>query len=152
MVITWRERFDRDMLRLVEPLARRNWDETGGYADLDYDVDWDMYMQMERMGVLYCFVARDDETDEVVAFSFYFRSPGHPHDKKVGYAIQDTFYVVPEYRKRGVGLTMLSFVEQYLMNEGVGVITQAAKPDSNFDKVLRAKGYEHTENMFLKRL
>jgi len=152
MIDVCREVLDAGVIGALAPGIARNWAETGGFADLDLDVDWDLYRQLDDMGLLYPFVAYDTDTNEIVGFLFYIKSPGHPHDKKVPFAIQDTIYVEPEYRKKGVATVMLSFAEIYLLNDGIGVVSQAAKPGSGFNKVLERKGYEHTDNMYLKRL
>jgi len=150
MITVSHQNLDIDLVHRLLPGARRNWDTSGGYADLDFDVDWGMYLQLQVMGILKVFIANDG--DEIAGFLWYIVSPGHPHDMKVPYAIQDTFYVEHAYRKKGVALRMLSFAEGYLRREGVGVVTQSAKLDSDFNKVLLRRGYEHTENMYLKRI
>lgn len=152
MIDVTRVNLDAGIICSLMPGIRRNWAETGGFADLDLDIDWETYRVLDDSGILVVFAAYDCDTNDIVGFLFYVTVPGHPHDQKVPYAIQDTFYVEPEYRGLGVGLTMLAYAEIYLKNEGIGVVTQAAKPGSGFNKVLKSKGYEHTENMYLKRL
>jgi len=152
MISVTRVNLDAGVIGDLAPGIERNWEETGGFANLELDIDWDMYRALDECGVLYVFAAYDCETHEAVGFIFYIVSPGHPHDKKVPFAIQDTIYVEPEYRKKGVCTSLLAFAEIYLKSEGVGVVSQSAKPGSGFNKVLERKGYEHTDNMYLKRL
>lgn len=147
---TCRVTLDAGVICDLTPLIEANWAETGGYADLELNVDWDTYRQLDDLGVFYCFVMYDG-TDPI-GYSFYIAAPSHPHDRTKRFAVQDTFYVTPEQRARGAGLSLLAYVEAFLMKEGIDVITQAAKPGSSFNKVLERKGYEHTENMYLKRL
>ena len=141
---------DAGMICALQPLLEDNWNETGGYADLELDVDWDTYRKLDELGVFYAFVLYDGV--DIIGYSFYIRAPHHPHDQSKHFAIQDTFYVVPEYRQQGAGLMLLAMVEDFLRHDGVDLITQAAKPGSGFNKVLQLRGYEHTENMYLKRL
>ena len=147
---TCRVKLDAGVIGDLTPLTEANWRETGGYADLELNVDWETYRQLDEIGVFYAFVMYDGLTP--IGYSFYIAAPCHPHDKTKRFAVQDTFYVIPNQRAKGAGLSLLAFVEAYLMNEGFNVITQAAKPGSGFNRVLERKGYEHTENMYLKRL
>jgi len=139
-----------DLMQRLLPSVRRNWEASGGYADLDFDVDWGMYLTLQERGILKVFVAT--EGGEIAGYLWYIISPGHPHDRKVPFAIQDTFFVEHAYRKKGVALKLMTFAEGALRQDGIGVVTQAAKPGSEFNRVLERKGYEHTENMYLKRL
>ena len=135
----------------MAPVIVRNWHESGGYADLELDMNWEMYDELEAIGVLNIFVARTAE-GVIAGYLFYITSPGHPHDRKVHFAMQDAIYVERWARKRGAAIKLLEFAEKFLSDQGVGVITQSAKPGSSFNKVLECKGYEHTENMFVKRI
>ncbi len=152
MIDVTREFLDAGIIRALEPGIARNWAETGGFADLNLDIDWDVYRALDDVGLLYVFVGYDTDTNDIAGFLFYIKSPGHPHDKKVPFAIQDTFYVEPEYRKSGAASAILGFAEQYLRRDGIGVVSQSAKPGTGFNVVLLRKGYEHTDNMYLKRL
>ena len=147
---TCRVTLDAGVICSLDPVVEANWAETGGYADLELNVDWETYRQLDALGVFYAFVVY--EGSEIIGYSFYIRAPSHPHDMTKQFAVQDTFYVLPEYRHKGAAFNLMAYVEAYFLNEGVHIISQAAKPDSPFNKVLEKRGYEHTENMYLKRL
>lgn len=150
MMDTCRVPLDAGIIGSLEPVVEANWAETGGYADLELNVDWETYRQLDQLGIFYAFVVYDEL--DIIGYSFYIRAPSHPHDTTKQFAVQDTFYILPEHRSKGAALNLMAYIETYLLNEGVDVITQAAKPGTGFNKVLQQRGYEHTENMYLKRL
>ena len=151
MISVAHEVLEDSLVTELGPVIVNNWRESGGYADLELDMNWEMYQELEILGVLNVFVARTGE-NVVAGYLFYIVSPGHPHDRKVPFAMQDAIYVERWARKGGAGIRLLEFAEEHLKALGVGVLTQSAKPGSSFNKVLECKGYEHTENMYLKRI
>lgn len=152
MILISRENLDDNLIKSLKPGVQRNWDETGHECLMDLDIDWDVYKSLDEMGLLYVFIAYEAELHLIAGFLFYMKVLAHPHDRKLSFAMQDTFYVEPYHRKKGVCDDLLSFAENYLRSDGVGLVSQAAVPGTGFNKVLVAKGYEHAENTYLKRL
>lgn len=147
-----REALSENLINELAPLVARNWEESGGYAGLPLKVFWEMYLELEDTDILDVFVARN-ENEEVSGYLMYMTAGGHPHSKDYPFGIQDAFYVA-EWARKGGGLAikLMEFAELYLHEAGVEVITQTAKPGSSFNDVLLRRGFEHTDNTYVKRI
>lgn len=94
-----------------------------------------------------CFTGRVDGKLKAYAI---FVCRHHPHSKNVYTAFNDMIFVHPDHRRHS--LQFLSFVEKRLVKMGVENITYSVSPKRDWSPVLKRKGFEQTEQVWMRRL
>lgn len=141
-----------DFIGDAASLIRRHWHEIAHYKDIPLDVDREGYQRCEDAGILRVFMARDEETGEVVGYLLYMVGM-NLHYRTSRQARQDVFYVDPARRGVFLGLRLLRFADEALKAEGVQVACQHVKLEHPaLATILRRAGYEPIEAMWAKRL
>jgi GNAT superfamily N-acetyltransferase len=110
--------------------------------------NYDMYLQLNEIGVIHTLTARDE--DEVLIGYLFTAVHPHLHYQEHTTAMVDLFYVSDKYRGRRVGKNMLEFLEEDLKEIGVDAITIGMKVSYPFDKLCKSLGYEYTERLYSK--
>ena len=138
----------------VAPLLEKHWAEVAHYKDVPLDVDYSLYEEIERAGILRIYTAR-------------IHSPGmEGHKQLVGYlaamvrfnghykgslqATQDVLFVDPAWR--GCGGELIRHAEEELRLEGVQVLYQHVKAASTAGRLMEHIGYELVDLLYAKRL
>jgi GNAT superfamily N-acetyltransferase len=135
----------------AEPLLRAHWQETTTTHDMPpLDIDWELLVQLERMGMLYVFTARD--AGRLVGYLCIVRSVRHFNHRGAPYANDVGFYVAPSHRRLGVGAALLMSAEDALRQDGVFFLTVSTKTAIPVDRLMVSCGYRHEENVYLKSL
>lgn len=129
------------------PLLEAHWREVARYQDIPLDPDIETYAMLEEVGQLRCYTMR--ENGRLLGYAFYFVRP-NLHYRGSLQAMQDVFYMVPEHRGRAAQL--LRFSERRLRALGVQVVHQHAKRINQFVALLKALGYEASDDVLSKRL
>lgn len=124
--------------------------------DVPLCVDWAKYDALQEAGAFRLYTARHGIGPAVpgvlVGFASYFIQPSL-HHSPLKWAVGDTFYVVPEYRKHGVGQALSAFIEADLTEAGVNFMQTAEKVGHReMGALLLARGYRPTEILWTKRL
>lgn len=103
------------------------------------DINEEVYRTLERMGLCKIFTARCD--GKLVGYCTMFLN-NSVQRKTLRLALEDAFYIAPEFRRGGVASKMVDFIETNL-KEVVDMVHFHA-PESNpiFGKFLKGKGYK----------
>ena len=132
----------------MEGLIEKHYEELEHFSDkLELSVDWNKYFELERLGVLVLFTARDGE--KLVGYLVYMIMPGM-HCSNDDFAINHTIYLSPDYRGSGLGTQLILFAEKCLSELDVSVITLHVKPAFPFDPLCEKLGYVQTERVYSK--
>jgi hypothetical protein len=114
------------------------------------DVNYDMYLNIDRRGALRVYTAR--WRGELVGVLLFFVSPSL-HHKSTIWATSDVFWLRPDARKPFVARRMLRFAEAGLKAEGVHTIRfgeKTARPA--LGRLLEAMSFEAVEIIYHKVL
>lgn len=126
------------------------------YAEVDserntfkLDPNFEVYEELEKMGGLTILVVRDD--NKIIGYAFFITNFSL-HCKTVILAINDLFYVKPEYRGKEIGKILLEKSEEALKQRGVHQIIMMTKKYANFSPLLERNGYEEIEAVYKKNI
>ena len=94
------------------------WEEMAlDHNEIRYDPDWERYAELDRLGYLKIATARDE--GRLVGWHVSTVS-SHPHYRSSLFAMQDLYYVLPEYRRMPtVGLRLFQAMEDEMRRLGV---------------------------------
>lgn len=110
--------------------------------------DYDYMADMERQGRMVQFTARDAETNRLVGnIRMYVQTSVHTGNL---YASEDTFYVLPEYRKGFMALRFWQFMEESMRVIGVSEIRTDSKVINKVHRLNEYCGYKHVANKYVK--
>ena len=116
-------------------------------AESELKPDWPRYKILEDHGGFVVYGVRDDNL--LVGYACFVISKNF-HSKEVTQAYQDSIYVKPTYRKKGVGITLLKYTENQLKKFGVTQIFHMVMDSMDFSKVLKRKGYKTMGRIMVK--
>lgn len=145
--------FKAESLRLIRgeihPLHEAHFAETEKHRlGFGLDVDYDYLVEMERMGRLIQFTARDVDTNHLVGnIRLYVQKSVHTGTL---YASEDTFYLLPTYRKGWTGLRFWRFAERAAQQIGVREMRTDSKVLNDVHKLNIFCGYTHVANKYVK--
>lgn len=129
-------------------LAERHWAETEGYQTEPLNPDKKRYIEYNDIGYHRQYTARDGS--RIVGHcGIYITQSMHT---QVPIATEDTWYLLPEYRKGRNALRLLKFVENDLKCLQVKELMMSAKLANKSGRIMECSGYEHVANQYLKRL
>jgi GNAT superfamily N-acetyltransferase len=102
-----------------------HWREVEHHHDqVPLAIDHDAYLHLERLGLLYCAVARDKW--RIAGYTVWMLGPSL-HHRTIRQAQCDAIYVAPEYRPAGTADRLL---EQALVDLKASAVTLALLPTS----------------------
>ena len=125
-------------------LLKEHWQEIAHYKDIPLDPDYDQYIQLEKLGVTRCFVARDN-SGAMVGYAVYFVRP-NLHYKSSLQAVQDIIFIRKE--NRGKGGIFILWIDKQLKSEGVQVTYHHVKKAHNFGQMLEKFNYELVDYIY----
>ena len=132
------------------PLIAAHHDEVGHYRDIPFDLDWDTYFAVEKVGALRVFTMRDTES-ELQGYGVFFVRPD-VHCRSCLQAIQNALYLAPAHRGRMVGYRFIHWCDAQLKAEGVQAVYQHCKASKDLGPLLTRQGYELVDLIYAKRL
>lgn len=94
-----------------------------------------MYKALADDDLLFCVGAFVD--NRMIGYCLAYTCLHQHYDIIVG--IHDALYVSPKYRKGRLALRMMKMVEQEAAKKGAKMFFWTAKPDSQFDRILKLK-------------
>lgn len=135
----------------IHQLAPLHWEALGLDKDkIKHDLDYEKYAKMAEMGMIFCVTVRDD--DRLVGYAIFFVII-HMHYKSSGLmAMTDMYYLLPKYRKGGIGAKMFLESEKGLKARGVVRAHTSCKVHEDHSELLKALGWTNTDLTFSKYL
>jgi GNAT superfamily N-acetyltransferase len=95
------------------------------------------------------YTARDD--GRLVGYNAFFMRPSI-HYRGSLQASNDVIFLLPEYRKGGVGRGLIEYGDACLRNEGCQVVMHHVKVNHDWTPLLARMGYEKQDIICSKRL
>lgn len=123
------------------------------YKSHTVKVNYPHFIACEKAGTLVCFGARLADTGRLVAHFRVYISPS-AHDSSL-VAVEDAYYLVPEYRGSGLARRLLQYSEKRLKELGVNyffVSSKAPIGGPNIGMFLETEGFKATAVMYSKAL
>lgn len=136
-----------DCLEEAKPLLEDHYEEIAHFKSIPLDPDYDQYLELEKMGIVRCFVARNNEGAMIGYATFFVRR--NIHYKSSLQSVQDIIYINPSYR--GQGGKFLLWCDEQLKAEGVQVNYHHIKSAHNWGKMAERMGYELIDLIYGKR-
>jgi hypothetical protein len=132
----------------AKPLLEAHYKEVSKYQDIPLDPDYDQYFQLEKLGIIRCYVARNSD-GMMIGYAVYFIR-ANLHYKNHVMAVQDILFVKKEYR--GTGGRFILWCDEQLREDGAVVVYQHIKVDHDWSRLAERMGYEKIEYIYGKRL
>lgn len=139
----------QDVFEEMLPLFEQHYKEIAHYQDIALNPNIEKYFELEDLGFLRVFTARDEDTKELLGYQVFFVNY-NLHYRDSLQAIQDVLFVHRNHR--GFGSQFLMWCHEQLKKEGVQVVSQHIKKEHNFGPMLERMGYELVDLIYLKRL
>lgn len=134
----------------AETLIQDHYDEVYPARDMfDWDMDWDSYENLERLGFLKIFTARDNDT--LIGYLWVLITP-NIHSKGSVFACDDGFFVAKAYRGKSVAKDLIRFTETCLKDDGLKMFHIVGTTEKPIDALMKRMGYTAIETKFQKVL
>lgn len=122
------------------------------WNDLDekINLNWDTYYNIEEAGLFYLFTVRDE--DRLIGYCSFIVAPDLHYMGRLS-AMQDSIFVLKDYRSKGVGGRLIDFCDDVLEKDfKVTTIHHSVNIKVDFSPLLERKGYVFTEKMMIRRI
>ena len=130
-------------------MYKRQYEELGRFgSDIKVEPNWAAYKALQETQQLIAYTAK--ENDIVVGYAVFILQM-HLHYNKL-FALNDLFYLLPEYREGLTGFKFMKFIEQELVYNGVNIVVWSVKPQKDYSKLLIRMGYGLLEMNYFRRL
>lgn len=147
-MITYHKEVLSEIKGEILPLLEDHYKEVALYQDkVEFCPDWRKYKQMEDAEILKVATVRD--SGKLVGYYICFVLP-NPHYSKDLYSVNDIVLIKKEYRKAKVGVGLFQFVEDWMREEGVSVMTVHMKTFLPFDSLCKGLGWDYSERLYTK--
>jgi GNAT superfamily N-acetyltransferase len=143
------EQFEEVKHQIVE-MAREHWREVEYYQDeIPLDIDLDKYQLMNDAGMIKIITVRNQsQLVGYIAMLIHL----HPHHKNTLYAMNDMFYILPEFRKGRTGIEIFKFTEEVMRAEGVKIMLLSCKAHLDKGTIFKRLGFIPAEISYSKLL
>lgn len=139
--------FLKDCLEEIKPVHAQHWAETESYRHgITLDPNYEYMCNAEAQGRFMLFTVR--VAGRLVGNCMMYLSKSTHTQKWV--AEEDTIFILPEYRKGRLGVRLIRYVEDVLVNMGVTEIRVTVKTVNEVGRLLQHLGYVHTGNQLTK--
>ena len=143
------EKLSGKLIKELEVLVAEQQIELWDELDEKINLDWDAYYNMEDAGVFYLFIVRDK--DQLIGYCSFIIAPD-PHYMGRLTALQDSIFVLKDYRSKGVGEKLIDYCDKILEYDfKVTSIQHGVNVKIDFSPLLERKGYEFTEKVMVRR-
>ena len=147
-VVFARERIE-SIVGEIKLLHQAHWNETEAHRHrLVLNPDYDVFIRYERAGRYVLFTLRSDGQLQGNCALYLDKST---HTQTL-IATEDTLYLLPEARKRGIARQFIEYCENALKLLGVKEINVSVKTVNKAGRFFRMLGYRHVENGLSKIL
>lgn len=138
----------KDIKEELIPLLNLHYEEIAAYQDkIKLAPDWDRYDQLDEADILKIATVRDD--GELVGYYISMVLPNLHYSEDL-YGTNDIVLIRPEYRSAKVGLGLFQFVEDWMKELGVSVMTMHMKTFQPFDDLCIGLGWDYMERLYTK--
>lgn len=143
-----REIASAELMAEMMPMFRKHYEEIAHYKDIPLDPIERVYLDLESVGGLRVYTARE-LGGQLVGYAVFsvFKNPHYASSLE---AKQDVLYIAPE--SRGFGMDFILWCDNQLKADGIKVVYQHVKIAHDFGPMLKFLGYELIENIYGKRL
>jgi GNAT superfamily N-acetyltransferase len=132
---------------LLKPhMAEINVTERLGF---EFKPDYIKYVRLQDAGVFTVVTCRNDK--KLIGYCVMAVMP-HIRYTSCKLAKEDLYYIVPEYRGKGLGKQLFIETEKVLKQQGVNQIIFTTKTYSDNSHIFKKLGYEFFEKVFTKRI
>lgn len=142
------ENLTPELLEEVKPLLEKHWNEIAHFKDIPLDPNYDLYLKMQDLKMLRCYLMRDND-GRVLGYSVYVVRP-NMHYRSCLTATEDIIFVDPLHRRNG--MFFINWCDEQLKSLGVQLVTHHIKFALDWSKALMRQGYEKTDMQLCKRL
>lgn len=133
----------------IVAIATEHWKETEGYRHgQTFQPDAARYFQYEAIGFYVMFTARDE--GRLVGYAGCYFTPSM-HTQQL-LCTEDTWFLLPEYRRGRNALEFYNFVEAECRRRGVVEIGMTAKLTNSAGRILEYLGYQVVSKQYSKHL
>lgn len=130
------------------PLNKSHHLELSYHSDFKFEPEKQMYIAACKAGYYKLFTAR--VKGELIGYAGYFLQR-HPHVNAVQ-ANSDVIYIRPNYRKNGIGRSLLSYSDAMLKQFGVSIVYLTLSEKLDFSKLITPMGYTPVDRSYARRL
>ncbi len=146
-----REKMTADFIEVMNPLAEKHYREIAHYQDIPLVPNWQLYMSLEKDGVLRLFTVRNELWDLVGYGIFVVKNNLHYWTSVQ--ASQDVIFLDKSARGYNTGAEFIAWCDEQLRIEGVQAVFHHVKAKANFGpKILEPLGYELIDMIYGRRL
>lgn len=142
------EQITPDLLAEMLPLMTNHWTEVAHFKDIPLNPDFTFYTTVANAGQLRVYTLRDQSVLKGYAI---FGVRYNPHYATSKQATQDILYLDPALRG-SLSIQFIRYCNKMLASEGVQAVYHHVKIAKNFGPVLKRLGFEHVEEIYVKRL
>ena len=130
-------------------LAAAHWQETEGYRHgQPFCPSFERYNQYDQAGWFIMFIARDGA--KMAGYAGMYLTPSMHTQQLI--ATEDTWFLLPQYRKGRNAIQFYQFVEDECRRRGVVEIGMTAKLTNSAGRILEYLGYEVVSKQYSKHL
>ena len=115
----------------------------------EFRPDYFRYVRLQEAGVFLVVTCRDN--DKLIGYCVMSIMP-HIRYQACKIATEDLYYIVPEYRGKGLGKRLFEETEKVLKEQGVNQVVFSTKTYSDNSHIFEKLGYELFEKHFTKRI
>jgi GNAT superfamily N-acetyltransferase len=149
--ITYQEESFKDFIvefdALLKPhMAEINVSERLGFK---FKPDYNKYVKLQELGILVVVTCRHHK--RLIGYTVFGISPNIRYGD-CNLAKEDLYYIVPEYRGKGIGKKLFIETEKVLKDKGANQIIFTTKTYSDNSHIFEKLGYEFFEKLFTKRI
>jgi GNAT superfamily N-acetyltransferase len=147
-MITYHKEKMFDIIEELSPILLEHYHEIAMYRDkIEYAPDWDRYRDLEKTGILKLATVRDDGV--LVGYYLTLVVPNLHYSKDL-YGVNDIVLIKPKYRNAKVGVGLFNYVEKWMKNLGVSVMSMHMKTFLPFDKLCEGLDWDYAERLYTK--
>ncbi len=115
----------------------------------EFKPNYDKYVKLQEIGILVVVTCRDN--GKLIGYSV-FGITEHIRYPSCKLAKEDLYYIIPEYRGKGLGKRLFVETEKVLKKHGANQIIFTTKVYSDNSHIFKGLGYEFFEKSFTKRI
>lgn len=145
-----REILTQALLAEMIPLLKLHHEQISFFKELPLDPDYERYLHAEHTGYIRTYTVRNEE-QALIGYCVFFFFPSL-HNKTSKQAKQDVFYLLPEYRRQGIGKRFIEFCDGQLKEENCDAVFRHVTREVNYGGILQVLGYEAVETTYARKL